>query len=145
MFLAASNVQESSRQRIDGESYELAFRGIQRTPVRAYDRGKRNNILDGLLRSLTSTDLSTTMITDHISLFIEYVNSCNNPLRVLCAIHKDSAEGPVKQFPAEESPLLALVYRLDREPGLMSTIAALRALKRLVQCTLRYGIDFSWV
>ncbi|MCJ1462635.1 hypothetical protein MMC07_001237 [Pseudocyphellaria aurata] len=137
VFLAASNFQGSSRQRIDGESYELAFRGIQRTPVRAYDRGKRNKILDGLLRSLTSAELSTTMITDHISLLIEYICSCNNPFRVLFAIHKNSAEGPVKQLPADESPLLALVHRLDGEPGLMSTIVAMRALKRLVQCTLR--------
>lgn len=140
MFLAASDFQESSFQRIDEESYELAFRGIQRTPVRAFDRGQRNKILDSVLRSITSTTLTTSMILDHISLLIEYLSVYNNPSRILCVIHEDVTDGTPKQSPVDESPLLELVCRLDRDQGSMSKISVIKALKRLVHSTLRYEI-----
>lgn len=140
MFLAASDSQESSGEKIDRESYELAFRGIQRTPVRAFDRGQRNKILDSVLWSLSSTNLIGSMVPDHIGLLIEYISSCKDPSRVLFVTHKDSTKGPLKHFPVEESPLLVLVRRLDRDQGSMSKVLAMKALKRLGDSTLRYEI-----
>lgn len=54
--------------------------------------------------------------------------------------HKDLTKGAVKQFPVEESPLLGLVRRLDRDQGSMSKVLAMKALKRLGDSTLRYEI-----
>lgn len=138
MFLAASDLQEPRRQVTDRENYELAFYGIQRTPVRAFDRGQRNKILDSVLRSLTSINLHTSVSLDHINLLIEYLSLCNNPSRVLSMIQKDSTEEPLKLFPVEKSPLLELVRRLDRDQGEMSKIPLMKALRRLGHLTLRY-------
>lgn len=141
-FLAASDFQESSRQIVDMENYELAFWGIQHTPARAFDRGQRNRILDGVLRSATSTNLTPSMILDHIGLLIEYIGFGNNPSRVLCVMQKDSTEEPPKRFPMEESsPLLELVRRLDLDHVSASKTPAMKALKRLAQSTLRRCIS----
>lgn len=142
VFLAASDVHG---QILDAESYDLAFGGIRRTPVRAFDRGQRNRILDGILGSISSTNLTTSMILDHVGVLIEYIGCCNNLSRVLCVVQKDFTRGSLQEFPVEQSPLLELVRRLDRDQVSASKMPALKALKKLGHSTLRYGIIISRV
>lgn len=134
---ASFYLEVSSAQVFDIKKYEIAFLSIQRAPVRAFERDKKNRISRRILQVLLGKCLSNfTLVEDHIALLTGYL-STSHKLQNLLISTRDVFEGEPTGTPINRIPLISLAQKLDSELG--TDISSLVAFRRLVYHFFRYS------
>lgn len=122
----------------DIKQYEIAFLSIQRTPVRAFERDKRNRISRRILQVLLGKSLPTfTLLEDHIALLTGYLSTSHRFQNLLISTKGNEIfEGEPTGTPIDRAPLISLAQKLDSE--METEISRLVAFRRFVYYFFRY-------
>lgn len=122
----------------DIRKYEIAFLSIQRTPVRAFERYKRNRIPRYILQVLLGKSLPTfTLLEDHIALLTGYLSTSQKFQNLLISTNgSEIFEGEPTGTPIDRTPLISLAQKLDSE--METEISSLMAFRLLVYHFFRY-------
>lgn len=112
---------------------------IQRAPVRAFERDKKNRIPCRILQILLGKCLPKfTLVEDHIALLTEYLSTSHKFQNLLISTKsKEVFEGETTGTPINRAPLISLAQKLDSELG--TGISSLVAFRRLVYHFFRYS------
>lgn len=116
----------------------MAFLSIQRAPVRAFERDKKNRIPCRILKILLGKSLPKfTLVEDHIALLTEYLSTSQKFQALLISTKgKEAFEGEKIGTPINRAPLISLAQKLDSEPE--TGFSSLVAFRRLVYHFFRY-------